>query len=95
MKQLLKTCIVGLVLSFVCVPSSMAGESPIYNQAGDKFSDVVISSISKKYGKWHGEIAYDPATDGFFIHTYEITDKKYYKILSILFIKSTKITTAR
>lgn len=84
MKQLLKAWIFGLGLLFVWVPSAMAGESAVYQRAGDKFSSVVINSISKKYGKWHGEIAYDPATDGFFIHTYEITDKKILQDITYL-----------
>lgn len=76
MKRLLKAWIFGLGLSLVWVPSVMAGESPIYKQAGSKFSHLIVKSITDKYGKMNGEIAYDPASDGFFIHTYEITDKK-------------------
>jgi hypothetical protein len=49
MKRLLKAWIFGLGLLFVWVPSAMAGESAVYQRAGDKFSSVVINSISKKW----------------------------------------------
>lgn len=76
MKSLLKAWIFGLGLSLVLVPSVMAGESAVYQRAGNKFANFVGKNIIDKYGKINGEIAYDPASDGFFIHTYEITDKK-------------------
>ncbi len=74
MKRLLKAWILGLLL--VWAPSAMPGESPVYKQAGNKFSSLIRKSITDKFGKVDGQIAYDPASDGFFIHTYEITDKK-------------------
>lgn len=76
MKSLLKAWIFGLALSLVWVPSVMAGESAVYQRAGNKFANFVGKNIIDKYGKINGEIAYDPASDGFFIYTYEITDKK-------------------
>ncbi|MDD2369830.1 MAG: hypothetical protein PHQ90_11045 [Sulfuricurvum sp.] len=76
MKPLLKAWIIGLGLLFIWTSSVFAGESAIYQRAGNKFANLVGKNIIDKYGKINGSIAYDPALDGFFIHTYEITDKK-------------------
>lgn len=76
MKRLKKVWLLGLGLLLVWAPSVMAGESAVYQRAGNKFANLVGKNIIDKYGRINGEIAYDPASDGFFIHTYEITDKK-------------------
>lgn len=65
MKSLLKAWMFGLGLSLVWVPSAMAGESAVYQRAGNKFANLVGKNIIDKYGKINGEIAYDPASDGF------------------------------